>query len=320
MKKIKRFLIIVIILFGLLQFIQPTIEKQPQKKLLSNVPDVVENSIRNSCYDCHSYQPDLKWFDRITPANFLVASHIKNGRMAFDFSKYDSLNADQKSAALFYALNRVTLGEMPLSSYTMLHPAAKMNANDVAIIENYLKTILPRKTWDSTTLSAANKKYENTKQHAGKSLQEKKALNGIGYIPNYRSWKAISTTDRFDNGTMRIIYANETGVKAIQEGNTNTWPDGTIFAKAAWWQQSEKDGIISMGQFKQVEFMIKDSKKYAATGGWGWARFLGDELKPYGKNAMFVTECVSCHKPLKEQDYVFTNPLSLKLFDKTRTK
>jgi Cytochrome P460 len=55
--------------------------------------------------------------------------------------------------------------------------------------------------------------------------------------------------------------------------------------------------------------MIKDNKKYASTKGWGWARFKTVQLVPYGKDALFTTECVDCHKPLKEEDFVFTMPI-----------
>ncbi len=63
--------------------------------------------------------------------------------------------------------------------------------------------------------------------------------------------------------------------------------------------------------FRQAEFMIKDAKKYAATGGWGFARWLGAEQKPYGKDANFVAECFGCHTPVKNNDYVFTRPVVL---------
>ena len=52
--------------------------------------------------------------------------------------------------------------------------------------------------------------------------------------------------------------------------------------------------------------MIKDQQKYADTGGWGYARWRGMELEPYGKDASFVQECVACHTPVKNNDYVFT--------------
>ena len=70
--------------------------------------------------------------------------------------------------------------------------------------------------------------------------------------------------------------------------------------------------MIQPGEFIQVEFMIKDSKKYSATKGWGWARWKGTDLVPYGKEALFTTECISCHRPMKENDFVFTMPLHIK--------
>ncbi|HHB12034.1 MAG TPA: cytochrome P460, partial [Chromatiales bacterium] len=63
------------------------------------------------------------------------------------------------------------------------------------------------------------------------------------------------------------------------------------------------------GKFVHAEFMIKDSKKWADHGGWGFARWLGQEQKPYGKDASFANECFNCHKPVKDNDYVFTHPI-----------
>jgi hypothetical protein len=52
--------------------------------------------------------------------------------------------------------------------------------------------------------------------------------------------------------------------------------------------------------------MVKDAKKYAPTGGWGFARFVGPELKPYGQGPGFVQECYGCHVPVMDNDFVFT--------------
>ena len=57
--------------------------------------------------------------------------------------------------------------------------------------------------------------------------------------------------------------------------------------------------------------MMKDSKPFKDTGGWGYARWLGMEQKPYGKDANFVQECVGCHTPVKDRDWVFTHPIKL---------
>ncbi|MBI5108238.1 MAG: cytochrome P460 family protein [Rhodocyclales bacterium] len=57
--------------------------------------------------------------------------------------------------------------------------------------------------------------------------------------------------------------------------------------------------------------MVKNAVKYAATGGWGFARWLGPEQKPYGKDARFVQECFGCHTPVKDRDWVFAHPVML---------
>jgi hypothetical protein len=136
------------------------------------------------------------------------------------------------------------------------------------------------------------------------------APNGVEFLPDYKNWKAISSTDRFDNHTMRVILGNDVAVKAIAEGHINPWPDGSSFAKVAWFQQQDDKGLVHTGAFIQVEFMIRDSKKYAATAGWGWARWRGTDLKPYGKNADFSNECITCHLPVRNNDSVYTMPIS----------
>ena len=65
------------------------------------------------------------------------------------------------------------------------------------------------------------------------------------------------------------------------------------------------------GEFVHAEFMLKDSGKWADTGGWGFARWKGRDQEPYGKDATFVQECFGCHTPVKDNDYVFTHPIIL---------
>ena len=298
----------VLSLVVLAQFIRPEEQcsaKAQPVKTLAGVPEEVAKVLETSCFDCHSSQTDWRWFDRLTPANFFVASDIRGGRKALDFSQWDSLATPQRNAMLYSALNGILSKDMPLSSYTALHPAAKLDQKDIDLLRNYL-------------LTNAVSKPESAENIAKKSFvtEVKKSPNGITYMPDYRKWKAISTTERFDNGTVRIIFGNPIAVKAMHEGKTNPWPDGTIFAKSAWKQQKAKDGSVYAGQFVQIEFMIKDAKQYADTKGWGWARWKGENLLPYGKTVKFDTECVSCHRPERDNDYVFTTPLDIKEVNK----
>lgn len=314
MKKGLKIFAILLAAFIALQFWKPEeIEYSTPTKDLTNVPAEVNTILRNTCFDCHSNTVNLAWFDKITPANFVVASHITDGRKALNFSDWDKLEKPKQSAALFYAFNKILSGEMPLKSYTALHPSAKLDDHSIFVLKNYLTTIAARKPNQGIPPVAASKDVE--KILPNKTITDyskvKPTLNNISYIPDFRNWKAVSTSDRFDNGSMRIIYGNDIAVKAIAEHQTNPWPDGAIFAKTAWKQKTEADGTMSAGAFIQVEFMIKHAKKYAATKGWGWARWKGNDLKPYGDNASFDQECISCHNPVKNNDYVFTTPLHL---------
>jgi hypothetical protein len=75
-------------------------------------------------------------------------------------------------------------------------------------------------------------------------------------------------------------------------------------------QEQTPEGLIVPGKFFQIELMVKGAEQHKATEGWGWARWRGLDLKPYGKDAAFVTECTGCRLPLRGNDYVYTLPFS----------
>lgn len=131
--------------------------------------------------------------------------------------------------------------------------------------------------------------------------------NGIAVIRGYEDWKVIAPSYRPDKDHIRAILGNEAAVQAMKAG-TRPFPDGTILAKVAWTTRKNPRFPVAVepDKFAQVEFMVKDAKRYPATGGWGFARFLGPELKPYGQGPGFVQECYGCHVPVMDNDYVFT--------------
>jgi hypothetical protein len=138
-------------------------------------------------------------------------------------------------------------------------------------------------------------------------------LNGITIPDGYKDWRIIAASHRTDNNTLRIILGNDKAVAAARNGDVKPWPDGSILAKLSWKDSTHEKWPAATipGKFVQAEFMIKDSKRFAATGGWGFARWLGLEQQPYGKDANFVQECFGCHTPVKDNDYVYTYPASL---------
>lgn len=139
------------------------------------------------------------------------------------------------------------------------------------------------------------------------------APNGLTLPEGYKNWQLLSVHQRSDNNTLRAVLGNDIAIKAAREGKTNPWPDGTILGKLVWKAVAHDrwPTALEPGAFVHAEFMTKDAKKFESTGGWGYARWLGKDQKPYGKDAAFVQECFGCHTPVKDRDYVFTKPVAL---------
>jgi mono/diheme cytochrome c family protein len=299
-----------ILLLGFIgiQFIRPDITNPPVRADLEAPPEV-KQIFRNSCYNCHSNETRLPWYDKLAPAYWIVAHDIRQARLHLNFSDLGGMPATQRRAALFQAVNMVQLGAMPLGRYTLLHPNAIVAPDDLETLKHYLNPRFTPPQPNPPARAAADEQYKQWIESRAATFPVRPAPNGIAYIPDYRNWKVISTTNRFDNKTLRVIFGNDIAIKAIAEHRTNPWPDGTTFAKAAWQQSVDDNGDTKSGAFIQVEVMIKDAQKYAETEGWGWARWIGGSLRPFGANATFTDECTTCHAPMRHNDYVFTFPL-----------
>jgi hypothetical protein len=194
---------------------------------------------------------------------------------------------------------------MPLPSFTKLHPEAKVTPDELATVKAYLAPWAP-----VPNQASAAPEVSGSAPTAVDLASVQPELNGFTFDPEFEGWKPISTTDRGDNNTFRFILGNDIAVKAAQSGNISPWPDGTRFAKIAWAQEKGADGLMHPGKFVQVELMVKDARRYKETDGWGWGRWRGLDLRPYGKDAHFVNECTGCHMPVRGDDYVYTLPIT----------
>jgi hypothetical protein len=271
-------------------------------------PAEVKKILKSSCYDCHSNETKLAWFDEIVPAYWLVAKDVERARRRLNFSEIGKLPAAQQKAMLYEAANQIQLGAMPLPAYVRLHHAATVTPDQMRVLKSYLHPSENAAAAPPSDLVADDAQYNEWLHQKQPAKPVVAAPNGIEFLPDYRNWQEISSTDRFDNRTTRAILGNGVAIKAIAEEHINPWPDGAVLAKVAWQARDDGQGQVRPGAFVQVEVMIRDRKKYAATKGWGWARWRGAGLTPYGKDAGFTAECVGCHTPLRDRDYVFTVP------------
>jgi hypothetical protein len=154
-------------------------------------------------------------------------------------------------------------------------------------------------------------------QASGESDSEASPIYGVRIPAGYRDWRLISINHLAGDNLkqVRAQLGNDIAIKAFREGKL-PFPDGTIIAALHWNEASsdENNRVLAMGfpgaglqssvagSAVNVQFMVKDSKKYAATGGWGFADFTNG--KP-GNEALHNT-CFPCHQPAKDRDYVFT--------------
>ena len=152
---------------------------------------------------------------------------------------------------------------------------------------------------------------------SGQVDEESAPIYGVKIQPNYREWKLIAVSNLLVAGKtdqLRAQLGNDIAIEAIKEGKV-PFPDGAIIAAVHWTRVPSEDNnkvlagpfpgaqSLVVGSSVNVQFMVKDSKKYAATGGWGFADFKGGKA---GDRALHET-CFACHAPAKDRDYVFTH-------------
>jgi len=130
------------------------------------------------------------------------------------------------------------------------------------------------------------------------------APTGVTIPKGYRNWQVVAPSQRDDKDEIRVILGNNMAMKAVRTKQL-PFPDGAILAKLAWKRakSAEFDKTFVPGEPQRIEFMVKDAKKYAATGGWGFGRFVNGapaDEKEHGT-------CWPCHESnVKGNDFVFT--------------
>jgi hypothetical protein len=156
------------------------------------------------------------------------------------------------------------------------------------------------------------------------SAQDKYAVSVPGGLAfsefrGYEAWQLVSISE--DNGVMAAILANPVMIAAYQAGipgNGQPFPDGSRMAKIHWMptKLSTFPAATVPGRQLNADFMVKDSKRFGDSGGWGWGAFEYDSASasfrpagltdkpPQGNDA----KCgLGCHTLVKARDYVFTN-------------
>jgi hypothetical protein len=97
-------------------------------------PQEVTSTLKRACHDCHSNQTAWPWYSNIAPASWLIASDVNEGRAHLNFSNWTQAGAEGEKPDLEDLCSEVQAGKMPLRSYTLLHPRAKLSSQEVAAL------------------------------------------------------------------------------------------------------------------------------------------------------------------------------------------
>jgi hypothetical protein len=134
---------------------------------------------------------------------------------------------------------------------------------------------------------------------------ETSPIFGVTIPDGYKQWELIAPAEEAAPlDELRAVVGNQTAIDAYQAGKL-PFPDGTVLVKRAWKRTKSPEFASATipGAATTVQVMVKDSRKYAATGGWGFGRFVNG--KP-ADEAQHRT-CFACHEArAKGHDYVFT--------------
>ena len=143
-KILRWFLILLAVVFVAIQFSRPARTNPPVNPAQSieanlQVSPQVAAIFDRSCNDCHSNKTVWPWYTNVAPVSWFLVNHVNEGRGDMNLSEWGSYDKDKQSHRLRDICEQVQDGEMPLSTYTPLHPKAKLSAADVQTLCDWAK-------------------------------------------------------------------------------------------------------------------------------------------------------------------------------------
>ena len=101
----------------------------------------VQGLLKTSCYDCHSNNTAYPWYNNIQPVKWWLADHVNSGKRHLNFDEFNTYSKEIKLKKLDEITETVRSGEMPLSSYTVIHHNAKLSSADQSEIEKWVSEV-----------------------------------------------------------------------------------------------------------------------------------------------------------------------------------
>jgi len=142
----RRFLVVLLIVLIVIQFIRPA--KNISNNLFAsditrvyNVPQNVSTSLQNSCADCHSNNTVYPWYAQVQPVGWWLNNHIKEGKRELNLSEFGTYTIARQYKKLDDMAEQVNKGEMPLTSYTLVHTNSRLTDKERHALINWCENI-----------------------------------------------------------------------------------------------------------------------------------------------------------------------------------
>lgn len=105
------------------------------------VPDTVKAILKTSCYDCHSNHTEYPWYNNIQPVAWWLANHVNEGKQELNFNEFAAYRIARQYHKLEKISHEVNEGEMPMSSYTLIHTYAKLDAGQCKLVVDWANAL-----------------------------------------------------------------------------------------------------------------------------------------------------------------------------------
>jgi hypothetical protein len=148
MKWLKRGAIIMSVFLLVAQLFRPGLNKNKVHEgpasltLMYKIPGEVRTIIAASCYDCHSNQTRYPWYAQVQPVGWLLNYHIRAGKEELNLDEFAGYSPRRQKSKLKAMLNQVNDGEMPLTSYKLLHREARLSKSQEATLTRWLNSVI----------------------------------------------------------------------------------------------------------------------------------------------------------------------------------
>ncbi len=142
----KKIMLVLLAIFVLIQFVRvdkvnPPVEIEKDFITITKPPVEVATLLKTACYDCHSNETNYPWYFDVAPISWWAKEHVNDGKKHLNYSIWSTYKKERQDHKLDEMYGEVEEGEMPLTSYTLVHSDAKLTPEQKKLLLNWLQTV-----------------------------------------------------------------------------------------------------------------------------------------------------------------------------------